>query len=78
MRARRALASGGLAVALALAGAACGSSTDDSGATTNLEDVGPDLARLRLEVQQLREEVRSLQEQVLQLTGTTDTTLPPR
>jgi outer membrane murein-binding lipoprotein Lpp len=76
--ARRALANGVLAASLALAGAACDTSTDDSGATTNLEDVGPDLARLRLEVQQLREEVRALQEQVLQLTGTTDTTQPLR
>jgi hypothetical protein len=84
---RRALTGGVLAACLVLGGAACADTTDDSGATTNLDDVGPDLAKLRLEVQHLREEVRALQEEVLLLTpdtdpetglpsATTDTTVP--
>lgn len=72
MSARRALAGGVLAAVLVLGGAACNDTRDDSGATTNLDEVGADLAKLRLEVQRLREEVRALQEQVLSLTPDTD------
>ncbi len=74
---RRSLAAVGCVVALAFAGVACSQSKDDSGATTNLEDVGPDLAKLRLEVDQLRDEVRSLRQQLALLTpGATTTTAP--
>jgi hypothetical protein len=65
-------------VALGLGGAACAETNDDSGATTNLDEVGPDLAKLRLEVEQLREEVRRLREQVAVLGPTTTTTAPLR
>jgi hypothetical protein len=60
---------------LALTGAACADSSDDSGAVTRLEEVGPQLTKLRLEVERLREEVRSLREQVVLLTPTTTTPL---
>lgn len=72
MSTRRSVTAGVLAACLVLGGAACSSSDDDSGATTNLDDVGPDLAKLRLEVQHLREEVRALREEVLLLTPVTD------
>jgi hypothetical protein len=53
-----------LALALATGGVACSQSKDDSGAVTNLDDVGPQLAKLRLEVESLRQEVRALREQL--------------
>lgn len=59
-------------VAFGITGAACSDSKDDSGATTNLDEVGPQIAKLRLEVQQLRQEVRSLREEVALLTPVTD------
>jgi hypothetical protein len=72
----RRLAALALAGLAALGVAACSSSDDDSGATTNLEEVGPDLAKLRLEVSQLRAEVRTLQETVESLVQATPTTEP--
>ena len=58
--------------AFGLAGNACTDSKDDSGATTNLDEIGPQIAKLRLEVQQLRQEVRTLREEVALLTPATD------
>ena len=72
MTLRHLLAAGCCIVALGLTGAACTESKDDSGATTNLDEVGPQIAKLRLEVQQLRQEVRSLREEVALLTPPTD------
>ena len=69
---RPVLAAGCCIVALGLAGVACSDSKDDSGATTNLDEVGPQVAKLRLEVQQLRQEVRTLREQVALLSPTTE------
>jgi outer membrane murein-binding lipoprotein Lpp len=82
MTLRRALAGAVLAALLMTGAAACSSSNDDSGAVTNLDDVGPQLAKLRLEVESLREEVRALREQVAVLdpssVTTTSTTTPLR
>jgi outer membrane murein-binding lipoprotein Lpp len=64
-----ALLAGSLVVGLGLGAAACSSEQDSSGATTNLDEVGPDLARLRQEVQQLRAEVRALREQLATVTN---------
>lgn len=74
---RHALAVAVLAVGLVAGGAACSStdSSDDSGAVTKLDQVGPDIAKLRAEVEQLREEVRELRQQ---LAGATTTTAPLR
>ena len=63
-RPRRAIAGVLLALALATGGVASSQSKDDSGAVTNLDDVGPQLAKLRLEVESLRQEVRALREQL--------------
>lgn len=69
---RRTVAAVCCLAALGSIGAACSDSSDDSGARTRLEEVGPEIAKLRLEVQQLREEVRSLREEVAILTPPTD------
>lgn len=57
---------------LALGVAACADSKDDSGAVTKVDELGPQVAKLRLEVSQLRQEVRSLREELLTLTPSTD------
>jgi outer membrane murein-binding lipoprotein Lpp len=63
----------GLCVAgFGVAGLACSDSKDDSGASTNLDEIGPQIAKLRLEVQQLRQEVRTLREEVALVTPVTD------
>jgi hypothetical protein len=72
VRPPRVLAALCCAAALGLAGVACAEEKDPSGATTNLDDVGPQISKLRLEVQQLREEVRTLREQVALLSPTTE------
>jgi hypothetical protein len=59
-------------VALGIVGVACSESKDRSGATTNLDEVGPQIAKLRLEVQQLRKEVQTLREEVAVVTPATD------
>ena len=69
---RRALASAAVAAMLALTGAACAESDDDSGAVTKVEELGPQVAKLRLEVNQLRKEVRALREELALLTPPTD------
>ena len=72
------------AVVLAVCGitiGAVGCASDDagdSGAVTDLGEVGPELARLRAEVSQLRLEVRELREEVASATGATTTTAPLR
>jgi hypothetical protein len=58
-------------VALGVTGVACSESNEPSGATTNLDELGPEVSKLRLEVQELRQEVRTLREQVVALTPTT-------
>jgi hypothetical protein len=58
--------------ALGVGGAACSDTKDDSGARTNLDEVGPQIAKLRLEVQQLRQEVIHLREEVALVTPVTD------
>lgn len=72
MSIRRAVAVSCCVAALGLGGAACSDSKDDSGATTNLDEVGPQIAKLRLEVQELRQEVMSLREEVALVTPVTD------
>ena len=72
VRRPRVIAAGCCVVALGLSGVACSESKDSSGATTNLEEVGPQISKLRLEVQQLRQEVRTLREQIAVLTPTTE------
>jgi outer membrane protein TolC len=57
---------------LGVAGAACSESKDDSGAVTHVEELGPQVAKLRLEVNQLRQEVRTLREELALLTPATD------
>jgi hypothetical protein len=69
---RRLVAAGCCVAALGVGGAACSDSKDDSGATTNLDEVGPQIAKLRLEVQELRKAVQSLREEVALVTPVTD------
>lgn len=76
-RSRRPAAGVLLAIALTVGGVACTNSSDDSGAVTNLDDVGPQIAKLRAEVAALRAEVRSLREAVATGSATT-TTVPLR
>lgn len=77
MSARRAVAAIVMCASLGLGAAGCSSTdTGNDGAVTNLDELGPDVAQLRLEVQQLREEVRSLREELA--TVTTTTTQPLR
>jgi hypothetical protein len=71
-RSRRALAAGCCLVLLGLGSAACSDSKDGSGASTDLDEVGPQISKLRLEVQQLRKEVQTLREEVAVLTPATD------
>ena len=81
MRPRRALGCTLLALALLSGATACSQSKDDSGAVTNLDDVGPQIAKLRAQVNALEQQVRILQEQLAVLdptTGTTTTTAPLR
>jgi outer membrane murein-binding lipoprotein Lpp len=75
VRPRRALAAGLLGLLLVSGAAACSDSQDDSGAVTNLDEVGPQLAKLRSEVAALRQEVQSLREE-LAVGGTSTTTSP--
>lgn len=70
----RAIAGTLLTIALVMGSAACSESKDDSGAVTNLDDVGPQIAKLRLEVETLRQEVRALREQLAVLDPTAATT----
>jgi len=70
--ARHAAVAAVCAVTLGLTGAACADSKDDSGAVTKLDDLSPQVAKLRLEVHQLRQEVQSLREEVALLTPATD------
>ena len=73
MKPRRLLLVALCVAAFGVTGIACSDSAkDDSGASTNLDEVGPQIAKLRLEVQQLRQEVRTLREEVALLTPTTD------
>ena len=77
--ARRGIATALLSLTLAVGGVACSSSeSEPSGATTNLDELGPEVAKLRLEVQTLREEVRTLREELATVVPdtTTDTSLP--
>lgn len=79
MNVRRGIAAALLTCTLALGGVACSSSSEkeSSGATTNLDELGPEVAKLRLEVQQLREEVRVLREEIAALVpDTTSDALP--
>ena len=69
---RRALLVAACAAVLGVAGTACADSKDDSGAVTKVEELGPQVAKLRLEVQQLRQEVRSLREELALVTPSTD------
>jgi hypothetical protein len=68
---RRIAATLTLVAALGVGAAACRSSSDDTSGATNLDEVGPDLAKLRAEVTQLRREVRSLRQEVARLSPTT-------
>ena len=77
MSVRRAAAVCVMAIALGLGVAACSSTdTPDNGAVTNLDEVGPEIAALKLEVQQLRQEVAALREALA--STTTSTTQPLR
>ena len=79
MRLRRGLAALALICTFGVTAAACSSSaSDNQGATTDLSEVGPQIAHLRDEVLQLREEVRSLREQLATVVTTTTTTAPLR
>jgi hypothetical protein len=69
---RRLAAACVLALAMGAGTTACSSSNDDSGATTNLDEVGPQIAKLRLEVSQLRREVASLRDELATVTPSTD------
>jgi outer membrane murein-binding lipoprotein Lpp len=75
-RVRQLVGATAVAMTLGLGVAACSESRDDSGAVTELDEVGPQLAKLRAEVDALRQEVRALREQ-LATTGTTTTTIAP-
>jgi hypothetical protein len=79
MNAPRAVAVSLVVAGLSFGAVACSSSdTGSEGAVTNLDEVGPELARLRLEVEHLREEVRALREKIATPpTTTTTTTRPP-
>jgi hypothetical protein len=72
VRVRRVVAVTCCLAAVGLGAAACSDSKDSSGATTKLEEVGPQLSKLRLEVQQLRKEVQSLREEVALVSPPTD------
>jgi hypothetical protein len=72
VRPQRIIAAISCVVALLLTGVSCSESKDSSGATTNLEEVGPQISKLRLEVQQLRQEVRTLREQIALVAPTTE------
>lgn len=77
MNVRRALVVAVVTASAALVVPGCSSSSDSGGgAVTNLDEVGPQIARLQHEVDALREEVRLLAEQLA--TVTTTTTAPPR
>jgi outer membrane murein-binding lipoprotein Lpp len=77
MTARRVVATALVAVSVGLGGSACsGSSSDNSGAVTNLDNVGPQIAKLQSEVDALRAEVRALREELA--TSTTTTSAPLR
>ncbi len=71
MRTRRAAAVFILCAGLGLSGAACSSTESGNGAITDLGEVGPDIAALKLEVRLLREEVRALREELATVTTTT-------
>jgi len=76
MRAQRVLAAALVAVSLTLGASACsGSSNDNSGAVTNLDEVGPQIAKLQSEVDTLRAEVRALREAISASTTTTSAPL---
>jgi hypothetical protein len=77
VRARRALVGALVALLLVVGGTACSSSKDDSGAVTNLDDVGPQIAKLRLEVAALHDEVRVLRERLAVLDPSVTTTTMP-
>ena len=72
MNVRRAAVIAACVAVLGLTGAACAESKDDSGAVTRLDELGPQVAKLRLEVSQLRQEVRTLREELALLTPATD------
>jgi outer membrane murein-binding lipoprotein Lpp len=69
MMIRRVVASGLMVAGLGATAAAC-STSSDQGEVVNVEELGPQIANLRLEVQQLREEVRTLRDEVAALTPT--------
>jgi outer membrane murein-binding lipoprotein Lpp len=69
---RRVLLAVACVAVLGVAGTACADSKDDSGAVTKVEELGPQVAKLRLEVNQLRREVRSLREELALVTPSTD------
>jgi hypothetical protein len=71
VRPPRVVAAACCVAALGLTGVACSESKEPSGATTDLDEVGPQVSKLRLEVQQLRQEVQTLREQIVALTPTT-------
>ena len=76
MTAGRVLAAALIAVSLTVGTSACsGSSNDSSGAVTNLDEVGPQIAKLQLEVAALRTEVRALREALAASTTTTSAPL---
>lgn len=69
---RRVLLATACIAILGVASTACADSKDDSGAVTKVEELGPQVAKLRLEVHQLRQEVRSLREELALVTPSTD------
>ena len=76
MNGRRVLAVALVAVSLTLGASACsGSSNDNSGAVTNLDEVGPQITKLQSEVDALRVEVRALREELAASTTTTSAPL---
>ena len=76
MNGRRVLAAALVAVSLTLGVSACsGSSNDNSGAVTNLDEVGPQISKLQSEVDALRAEVRALREAIAASTPSTSAPL---
>jgi outer membrane murein-binding lipoprotein Lpp len=72
VRVRRTAVAAACVALLGLTAAACTDSSDDSGAVTRVDELGPQVAKLRLEVSQLRQEVRTLREELALLTPATD------
>lgn len=71
---RRQLAVGLLSIALGLGLAGCSSGGDTVGESTDLSEVGPDLARLEAEVDALHQQVAELQRRLAELDPSSVTT----